>query len=816
MIHFLLDGKYELLELLGRGGMGSVYRARHLLMEDDVAVKILKVEDFANDDARRRFRREAAATRRLKHENIVIIHDFAEPSSNDVPAYIVMELLRGTPLSKILVDETRLETTRAISLMSDICKGVSFAHKNGVIHRDLKPANILVLPVGDNNETVKIVDFGIAKIFDANKLWDVTVTEGLTQGPTVMGTFPYMSPEACRGEKLDERSDIYSLGATMYHMIAGKPAFMARSPSELQWKHEHEEPPSLRTDGSVPAKLEKVILRAMERKPENRPKDASIFAQELQSVLESDPTIIDTAPLLSDFEFEVATVAANGCVTGRKKGKARSFKEEIDGESIELVEIPGGEFNMGSPHSEVDRKNDEGPQRRVKVPRFFISRYEITQAQWRAIASMEIKVSLDLNQHPSYFKGDKKPVESVSWHDALEFCLRLSRVTGRQYRLPSEAQWEYACRGGSATPFCWGENICDEAVNYDARFPYGGAQKGDCRSTTINVGSLGVANNFGLCDMLGNVWEWCQDVYHHSYEGAPVDGSAWLGRDSLPRVVRGGSWRAPAVHCGSAARNSNPPNTLDNDIGFRVVCTGLPIQKESEPITVPISIDEPVTHPSKLKPLLAKLRARLSFPQRKSPPTGLVQALPNAVPLFFSFFLIHILVAAASMDVFVPSMFGNLLGPLLWGLMLGVLQSLVLRRYLPTITWWIVATVAGALVAGLIHSYSGLSWTLKFGDLWWDVKKVPMRIVTLISLRWFLIGMAQWLVLRQLSRAGLIWPVATLASAVIFGLGVTTFFADIPTGYFYVTLVFVAALLLAAAQTATLLYFKRKPLAPAP
>ena len=185
----------------------------------------------------------------------------------------------------------------------------------------------------------------------------------------------------------------------------------------------------------------------------------------------------------------------------------------------------------------------ELPQHRVKLSPFFIGIYPVTQEQWRAIARLP-KVKIDLPSDPSQFKGDKRPVEQVSWEEAVEFCERLSHKTGNYYRLPSEAQWEYACRAGTTTSFHFGETMTPELVNYDGNYPYDAAAVGEFRQETTEVRTFGVANEFGLCDMHGNVWEWCEDIFHDCYIGAPINGSAWLtprnDNEDL-RLLRGGS-----------------------------------------------------------------------------------------------------------------------------------------------------------------------------------------------------------------------------------------------------------------------------------
>jgi formylglycine-generating enzyme required for sulfatase activity len=191
--------------------------------------------------------------------------------------------------------------------------------------------------------------------------------------------------------------------------------------------------------------------------------------------------------------------------------------------------------------------------------------------QWQIVANYPA-VKQALNPSPAFYKGEDLPVEQVSWEDANEFCARLIAQTGRSYRLPSEAEWEYAARAGSAAPFAFGDTINTEIANYNGGYPYGLAPKGLFRNKTIPVGSLTVANAFGLYDMHGNVWEWCQDIWHDNYAGAPLDGSAWEhGGDSSRRVLRGGCWYHPAHNCRSASRMKSAISVRSHYYGFRVV-----------------------------------------------------------------------------------------------------------------------------------------------------------------------------------------------------------------------------------------------------
>ena len=236
------------------------------------------------------------------------------------------------------------------------------------------------------------------------------------------------------------------------------------------------------------------------------------------------------------------------------------------------MRIPGGRFWMGSPAGELERFDYEGPQHKVEVPSFYMGKYPVTQQQWLAVSLLD-NVDIELKPDPFGFKGADRPVETVSWDEAVEFCKRLSRHTGCDYRLPNEAEWEYACRAGTLTPFHYGVTLSSDVANYNANYTYGTGVKGTYRKQTTDVGSF-PANDFGLHDMHGNVFEWCQDHWHGDYEGAPTDGSAWLKEGNVDlRVVRGGSWDYDPGYCRSGFRFYITPSLRDYFIGFRVSCS---------------------------------------------------------------------------------------------------------------------------------------------------------------------------------------------------------------------------------------------------
>ncbi|MBD2676783.1 MULTISPECIES: SUMF1/EgtB/PvdO family nonheme iron enzyme [Nostoc] len=265
---------------------------------------------------------------------------------------------------------------------------------------------------------------------------------------------------------------------------------------------------------------------------------------------------------LKTFQFEVVTVDATAKITNRSNRQAKYFVEDLgNGVTLEMVQIAGGTFMMGSLETEAQRYSDESPQHEVKVPGFFMGKYQITQAQYQAI----------MGTNPANFKGEKRPVEQVNWDDAVDFCKKLSQKTGRTYRLPSEAEWEYACRAGTTTPFYFGETITTDLVNYDGNYPYGSVPKGEYRDQTTYVGKF-PPNSFGLYDMHGNVWEWCQDVYNDNYQSAPKDSSVWLtGKYNNKKLLRGGSWHFSAGFCRCANRDYTADANRFDDVGFRVV-----------------------------------------------------------------------------------------------------------------------------------------------------------------------------------------------------------------------------------------------------
>ena len=279
-----LDGKYRIEQRLSAGGMGAVYRARHLLMDRPVALKVLHQRLVADEAARIRFQREARAAVLLQHQNAVSVTDFGETADGYV--YLVMELLEGPTLREILVKEAPIETARAISIMLQASAAVAAAHEAGIIHRDLKPSNILVTQSPDVPAVVKVLDFGVAKLA-ADTIDDDEGAITLRQAGALIGTPRYMAPEQYNGHDLTPAADVYSLGVILYEMLTGMAPFTGSTTAEIAAKHASDPPhPPRQIVAAIPEDVERVVLHALEKVPEDRPQDAEEFHRELLETAE--------------------------------------------------------------------------------------------------------------------------------------------------------------------------------------------------------------------------------------------------------------------------------------------------------------------------------------------------------------------------------------------------------------------------------------------------------------------------------------------------------------------------------------------------
>jgi formylglycine-generating enzyme required for sulfatase activity len=579
----VLQDRYRIVSLIAQGGMGAVYQAVDQRLGNTVALK----ETFFTDEMLlKAFEREARLLAGLRHASLPVVSDhFSEREGQ----FLVMEYIPGDDLGAILKKRKDrvppkgqpkpFDPQEVLSWAEQLLDALDYIHTQTVpvIHRDIKPQNIK--PTGRGR--IVLLDFGLAK-------GSVGFSQ-MSGNRSIQAYTPNYAPlEQIQGAGTDARSDLYSLAATLFHLITGvlPPDALSRclaltggQPDPLQCANE--------VCAQAPVAFSAVLYRAMAIKREDRYpcaadmlralREATRVAQAVSSGLQPEitadsPTVVaKSAPALEEGQFTVVKVDDEGRIAHRLEGKAKFFREDLGKDvTLEMVSIPAGEFLMGSPDGEEGRSAAEGPQHQVALPAFFVSRYPITQAQWRRVSRLP-EVRREVDSSPSFFTGNDLPVEQVTWEDAVEFCERLSEATGRRYRLPSEAEWEYACRAFTSTPFHLGPTISTQAANYNGKNPYGKAAAGESPKSTSSVGSYKAANAFGLHDMHGNVWEWCQDTWHENYEGAPADGGAWLtGGDEGKRVLRGGAWGFSAASCRSANRYKFAATGKNYLTGFRV------------------------------------------------------------------------------------------------------------------------------------------------------------------------------------------------------------------------------------------------------
>ncbi|MDB9304615.1 bifunctional serine/threonine-protein kinase/formylglycine-generating enzyme family protein [Nodularia spumigena CS-591/12] len=597
----ILRNHYKIINRLGSGAFGDTYLATDIDLPNHpkCVVKHLKPnsDPAVLEIVRRLFDSEAKVLYRLGNDSDQIPRLFAHFEEQG-EFYLVQEFVDGEDLSKEISPGKRLSEKEVTKLLQEILEVLAVVHKKNIIHRDIKAPNLMRRR---QDRKIVLIDFGAVK--EINTM--MVNSQGQTSVSVIVGTNGYMPSEQAAGQpKLC--SDVYAVG------MLGICALTGRQPHEL---------PKDPTDGeviwrnwaNVSEKLAGILnkmvsyhfrdryfsageaLQALQQSQPQRPQPQPTPQPQPQPtpnlsrrqvmktagwlaggfglavvgnrlLFSSGSGDINTTNPVQSFTFETVTVNAQGSITNRRNLQAKYFEENLgNGVSLEMVLIPGGTFTMGSPPGEAQRDDDEGPQREVKVNEFFMGRYPVTQAQYQAI----------MGTNPAGFKGEKRPVETVSWDDAVEFSKKLGQRTGKTYRLPSEAEWEYACRAGTTTPFYFGETITTDLVNYDGNFPYASAPKGEYREQTTDVGKF-TPNSFGLYDMHANILEWCQDVYNNSYQGAPIDGNPWLnGSNNNIRLLRGGCWIHDARHCRSANRVRYARTHLFNNVGFRVVAVAV-------------------------------------------------------------------------------------------------------------------------------------------------------------------------------------------------------------------------------------------------
>jgi eukaryotic-like serine/threonine-protein kinase len=623
LIGIVLDGRYRLDGLIGTGGMGDVYRATHVHLDTEFAVKLLKPELVANQTAIKRFRLEAKAAGRIHHPNAIKVTDFGVTPERIV--YLVMEIVDGQSVRDLIHHEGAIDHVRTINIVRQVCSAVEAAHRSGVIHRDLKPDNILLEKV-THFERVKVGDFGIAKLKETNP--DAL----LTLAGTLIGTPQYMSPEQCQGRPLDPSSDLYSIGIILYEMLTGVVPFDGDSALQVVVKQLHDPPQPIRElSPNVPASLAQIVMRALEKEPRNRQTSAAEMNEELKKVLE----MAGEVEALS-FTDQLATLRmpppslrtpVDSGVTTDGENKPKSFADDppppYDREtalispseavafervtrpndrvttpqerSIEdvsptrrrqpfialatalfvaitailiyqllvkddppnedpippegMVLIPGGKFILGG--NNVDAQKGSAIEREVRP--YFLDKFEVT--------NQDYKKFVDESQHraPSHWKSNGSydpddailPVTYVTWQDAKAYA------SWAKKRLPTEAEWEFAARGGSkGYLYPWGDEWQEGYANVNRE---GARKPSPVHSFEKDISS------FGIFDMAGNVSEWVEDFFTRGYRGEP---------DHNLRIIRGGNFLSTREESSNTYRlTDHPDEKLPDDvkplIGFR-------------------------------------------------------------------------------------------------------------------------------------------------------------------------------------------------------------------------------------------------------
>jgi eukaryotic-like serine/threonine-protein kinase len=604
MLGRILKNQYRIIQQLGRGGLGAAYLVEDLNPEYKIpprfVVKHLQ-PDYTNcksqqerDDlwqkALELFEREAKVLQKLGRctTQIPTLEEFF---AEDNQFYIVQEWIEGETLSKELIYDVSWTQQKTIQLLVEILEPLQFCHAEGVIHRDLKPDNLMRR---QRNGELVIIDFGAVREVGQRL---TLMANGQPRPGSQIGTEGYMPIEQFNRSPV-LASDIYAVGAIGMQAMTGMyphEVFFDSATDMFAWQNV---PGCYATpvfanvlnrmlansaavrypDAAAALAALKPLISTPIPKPNNlspplasptiQPTFRGSLSQEiftfktakLQQVQEQLVEVVKKPGWLGIGEREERqTKTVKVWKAPKTTAQAERFVEDLGGGAkLEMVYIPAGTFTMGAPKSEADSNDDERPEHLVAVPEFYMGRYAVTQAQYLAV----------MGKNPAQWQGAQLPVEQVSWHDAQEFCQKLSTKTGKKYRLPSEAMWEYACRAGATTPFHFGETINPDIANFDGNSTYANSAKGQYRQQTTVVGSF-PANHFGLADMHGNVWEWCEDHWHENYQEALLDGSSWNDNDY--RLLRGGSWDDDPSCCRSASRSRWSAGLGIDIIGFRVI-----------------------------------------------------------------------------------------------------------------------------------------------------------------------------------------------------------------------------------------------------
>lgn len=557
MVGQIAGTKYEILSRLGRGGMGVVYKARHIFMDRTVALKIVNPRLTSNPRYLDLLRQEALAAARFSHPNAVTLLDFGF-FGEDEAFYMVMEHIQGHSLRKLLRKHRVLLPLRALKIMRQVVLAVAAAHRKGIVHLDLKPENVMICHRGADRSFVKVLDFGIARFMDRPHKERVARPTSLEErARKIFGTANYMSPEQIQDIEVDGRSDVYSIGVILYESIAGRHPFKGRDKVDLMRKHLRAKPRRLAKAASgvvVPKDLERLVMRALEKDPDKRHPSADAFAEDLRRV-ELAMRGVETGETgeSSSSSAYIVPVSRVGSIVERIKqkfaGKARHTHPALEN----MVLVPGGEFIMGSDNG----PSDERPRHALTLGSFWIDVYLVTNEDYKKF--------VDATGHdpPGHWKTvsfppglGKHPVVEISWHDAQAYASWIGK------RLPTEREWERAARGTGGPPLPWGKKWDPRRCNW-------GDNPG--RTTTQGTSPVGAfpgdRSPCGCYDMAGNVMEWTDSWYDRYFLSS--ERNADFGRKY--KVLRGGSWQSRSRSYLRTAKRSRDLPESTGQYGFRCV-----------------------------------------------------------------------------------------------------------------------------------------------------------------------------------------------------------------------------------------------------
>jgi len=543
---------YKVIREIGKGGMATVFLVEHISLQNRVAMKVLSQDFVRNAHIRKRFLAEARSMARMSHSGIIKVTDLME--ENDTVAF-VMEYIEGETLKEYIDRKGKLKDDEIEVIFSQMLEAVGYVHEQNLVHRDIKPSNFMI----DKKGKIKLMDFGIAKNTDES-----SSEYTLTGTGALLGTPMYMSPEQITETKsVTAQSDIYSLGVVLWQMVTGEKPYDTKSLSNFQLQMKIVQEPLLSTN----SRWETIIYKCTD-------KDVSSRFFKCSEISES----IKTGSVKAD-SSDSTVVESNGANTKQDKPDTQSERTIIDNSQpqirtdklgIEFIWVEGGAFDMGSPHDEADRMDDE-LQHKVSVNGYFMAKYPVTQALWEKV----------MGSNPSSYSenGSDSPVEMVSWNDCHVFIEKINKQLGSNYRLPTEAEWEFAARGGikSKGYNYSGSDKIDEAAWYagnrfieiEKNALFGLSKKMEIQYLGTHPVGKKKPNELGIYDMSGNVWEWCADWYGYyptSAQTNPQGPSTGSGR-----VFRGGSWYSRAQFCRSAHRNYDAPHYRSFHLGFRLV-----------------------------------------------------------------------------------------------------------------------------------------------------------------------------------------------------------------------------------------------------